>query len=106
MNHIPGEPDASKGACPVREGVVGNVKRGQTLVQVEPRFCSEASKEAPVSFFTKVPATTGQNTAHNAGEGSKVTRQRAGYLVRPDEALPSKPKSSVALILTPMGTGD
>jgi hypothetical protein len=81
MNHIPGEPDASKGACPVREGVVGNVKRGQTLVQVEPRFCSEASKEAPVSFFTKVPATTGQNTAHNAGEGSKVTRQRAGYLL-------------------------
>ena len=31
MKHRPGEPDALKGACPVREGAVGNVPQGNAL---------------------------------------------------------------------------
>ena len=30
-SYLPGEPDALKDACPVREGAVGNVPRGNAL---------------------------------------------------------------------------
>ena len=43
-SYLPGEPDALKGACPVREGVVGNVPRGNALAAYFTLFVKKTPK--------------------------------------------------------------